>query len=53
MRIEPDVVPGADALSGQIVGQPIGALVQFAVGRLLLTRHQGDALTEHIGSMLE
>ena len=47
------MVPGADALSGQIVGQPIGALVQFAVGRLLLARHQGDALTEHIGSMLK
>jgi hypothetical protein len=52
-RVEPDVVPWAGPESGQVVSEPVDALVEFGVGHLAVAAGHRRAFAECIGSMLE
>src|SRR6266581_5215944 len=51
--IEADVVAGTHSLSGQVVGQAIGLVFEFAVGELAVAADQRGPLREGVDGMLE
>ena len=52
-RAHADVRAGADAVRGQVVGQPVGLLLELGVGHLLVAAGDRGALGEVVDRVLE
>jgi hypothetical protein len=51
--VEADVPARADALGGQVVGEPVGLVLELAVGDLQVAVDQRDPVGERVGGVLE
>ena len=51
--VEADVAAGPDSLGGQVVGEPVGLVLELAVGDLQVAVDQGHPVGERVGGVLE
>ena len=47
------MIPRPDSESGQVMGQPVGPLLEFGVGDLPIAAGHRDTIAEGVGRMLE
>ncbi|OBI79775.1 hypothetical protein A5663_18590 [Mycobacterium sp. E740] len=50
--VQPDLVVLLDALVDEVVGQPVGLVLQLGVGQLVVAADQGDAVWHGIDGVL-
>ena len=53
VRVDGDVVPLADALGGEVVGEPVGPILQLGEGDPPVAADEGGAVGHHVDGVLD